>query len=651
MESTKRVVRGFCVMALALVTGCGDSGVNFQPEEPDQAPAVDMSTSADQGMDLGDLTGEDTPPDEAPDEAPEPCGGSCTGELPRCDVERDVCVGCLADVDCARAELLNVLAVCEPELQACVYACESEAWQVEPGQTVEADGCQCAPTDEVCDGVDDDCDGEVDEGLEPLACAKQAGVCAGAMSVCAGVLERYSATCDEALYAAHAATYQIDDLEALRCDGLDNDCDGEVDEACCAQNMQARVVRVAGASVEDNPVLIRASPARPGAAYLVAYRSLVNEITMVELDAGLNEVWRGRHAFTDDHLASLSVAATPDGYLLGFTARSAQNPTGAFNRVRIFDVTASALSVSNTTAFLSNISPTQLFNALDLNFSIPKLRLVTHQDELFIAMSWEVKDLTPGDNARYWTRCFTRLSALGAGADTCVKAAPTGHEEVLGVRVRDSNNRYELDVEQRGERVLATWYHRSASDVVANEVIYTSKVSGADPQRFSVSYLGGADQNTLRPHHRLTFWKDDASFISIFRARVSSSNNPYYHAEVRLDGPDFVESTYVDGRNLKRLAAISLDPDRDGAYDAFFELSHNSFSATPGAFFRKITPYATPDTASVSASIVPIDRANEVRARLLRAEGGEIVGLVGASDAQRELDVFRVSAEGVPLCK
>ena len=86
----------------------------------------------------------------------------------------------------------------------------------------DADDADCQPLDpmishlaqEVCDGVDNNCDSKIDEGLGDLSCGK--GECFNTVPACsAGKLQ----TCDP---------FQGVAVEV--CDGLDNDCDGLVDE-------------------------------------------------------------------------------------------------------------------------------------------------------------------------------------------------------------------------------------------------------------------------------------------------------------------------------------------------------------------------------------------------------------------------------------
>ena len=75
---------------------------------------------------------------------------------------------------------------------------------------------------EICDGQDNDCDGVVDNNpmTGPLVC-KSMGVCAGVTPKCMG---------QTGWVCTYPATHQdVEDMTGS-CDGLDNDCDGRVDE-------------------------------------------------------------------------------------------------------------------------------------------------------------------------------------------------------------------------------------------------------------------------------------------------------------------------------------------------------------------------------------------------------------------------------------
>ena len=104
---------------------------------------------------------------------------------------------------------------------------------------------------EVCDGQDNDCDGLTDAldeadllAGEPRPCEQQAGVCAGAVKPAARCVAGAWLPCEGQDYQAQTVAWE-GDLEAT-CDGLDNDCDGEVDEDFSLLLLDGRLVEGVG---------------------------------------------------------------------------------------------------------------------------------------------------------------------------------------------------------------------------------------------------------------------------------------------------------------------------------------------------------------------------------------------------------------------
>ena len=232
----------FICALLLLLSGCPDDPVNPPPEKdmapeqdqstftydidvPDDGPPVeDMEPEVDTDVPVEDLTCQSCEEDSDCGEGArcidfgEELGGRCFTE----------CSGDDENEQCGEGFSCTALSA---DLEVCVNDSDSDCELCyDPDNDGYGAGGYCElgnedcddssadvnprATDDSCDGVDNNCDGTADEGYEPVTCGE--GTCT-AQSSCV----------DGAVVECVPPEVSSDDLT---CDGVDDDCDGNVDE-------------------------------------------------------------------------------------------------------------------------------------------------------------------------------------------------------------------------------------------------------------------------------------------------------------------------------------------------------------------------------------------------------------------------------------
>ena len=143
----------------------------------------------------------------------EPPPNNCIPEPEQCNARDDDCDGEFDETEAGG-----------PLMRECFTDCGRGQEECQAGQWVYC----TAPTpfDEVCNGEDDNCDGRIDETCSCIH--GQSEACGEAVGVCPqGV--RY---CERGSWGECQLSYDPATLVELCDDGLDNDCDGRTDEEC-----------------------------------------------------------------------------------------------------------------------------------------------------------------------------------------------------------------------------------------------------------------------------------------------------------------------------------------------------------------------------------------------------------------------------------
>jgi hypothetical protein len=223
-----------CAVALSAGVGCGRIGVEVQTSAQEGADAASDEADADLDASLIDERAADASAEDAAtrDEASAPDADSTLDSASTLDAAgSDAMSGLDGGSGDATSAADAGMCATSPSTYVSDARCGVGYCRLHntPSRCANGTEIACSPaaprsaSDSSCDGVDDDCDGNVDEDYVAASTSCGRGVCARS-----GTARCIEGALRDSCLAAEPTT-NSDDTTALG-NGLDDDCDGQVDE-------------------------------------------------------------------------------------------------------------------------------------------------------------------------------------------------------------------------------------------------------------------------------------------------------------------------------------------------------------------------------------------------------------------------------------
>ncbi len=195
-----QVAEFVCEEGLCEITACesGKHDANLDPEDGCEYP---------EGEDVCYVDDPDNPTEICEDDRDNDCDGETDEEECTCQPN-----------DIRRCGPETAEGECEFGIQTCLQT-EDQTWE-----WGECEGAVMPAEAELCDGKDNDCDGETDEDYEVGEVCTGQGICGE------GVYECDPDNAEQVICSTMPGGSESQALEAEECNGLDDDCDGQVPE-------------------------------------------------------------------------------------------------------------------------------------------------------------------------------------------------------------------------------------------------------------------------------------------------------------------------------------------------------------------------------------------------------------------------------------